>query len=176
MKTTLRLLGLLLALIPLGPQAWAQCITTSTLNYTTANLGNRKTATETVRGTSFTFGGYTSSVPGLQTNTFSVGTDGALTGRSLVWQLDNTGNSGTNESSVTLTFTRPVNNLALQLQDIDADVNFVDNLAFEAYTSGSTMAAQLTSDNFLREPTTPTWGMGKCRARQPARPVQPAAT
>ncbi|WP_198172610.1 T9SS type A sorting domain-containing protein [Hymenobacter ginkgonis] len=133
----------------LPASAWAQaCTTTSTLNNTNNATGNRKTSTETVGGTSFAYAGYTSSVPGTQTNTFSVGTNGALSGQTLVWQLDNTGNAGPNSSYVTLVFTRPVNNLTLQFQDLDSDTNFQDDLVFEPYLNGSSTPTTLTSANF----------------------------
>ncbi|UOQ66387.1 T9SS type A sorting domain-containing protein [Hymenobacter volaticus] len=151
MRTILRFAVLLLAwLTLLRTDAWAQaCTTTSTLNYANANTGDRRTATQTVGGTSFTFSNYTSSVPANQTNTFSVGTNNTyVSGQTLIWQLDNQGNSNPNSSSVTLTFARPVSNLTFQFQDIDSDVNFIDDLVFEAYVNGSTTPATLDATNF----------------------------
>ncbi|WP_324675530.1 T9SS type A sorting domain-containing protein [Hymenobacter sp. GOD-10R] len=119
------------------------------MNYTnTGTTGDERTRTRAVNGTSFTFNGYTSTVPAGQTNIFSVGTSGNLSGQSLVWQQDNQNVVGANSSSVTLTFTRPVNNLTFQFQDIDSDVNFIDDLVFEPYINGSTTPATLTSANF----------------------------
>ncbi|MDF7814242.1 T9SS type A sorting domain-containing protein [Hymenobacter sp. YC55] len=150
MRTTLRFAVLLLAwLTLLRTDAWAQaCTTASTLNYANAATGDRRTATQTVGGTSFTFSDYTSTVLANQTNTFAVGTNGNVSGQTLVWQLDNAGVAGTNSSSVTLTFTRPVSNLTFQFQDIDSDVNFIDDLVFEAYVNGSTTPATLDATNF----------------------------
>jgi uncharacterized repeat protein (TIGR01451 family) len=128
---------------------WAQCSQSNLLNYTTATTGSRKTATETVSNTSFTYSGYTSTSPSV--HTFSVETITTLSGTSLVWQEDNENVPLPNQASITLTFTRPVDNLTLRLQDMDADAtsHFRDNLKLDGYpvaTGGS--PAVLTASNF----------------------------
>ncbi|MET4105832.1 T9SS type A sorting domain-containing protein [Hymenobacter sp. UYP22] len=128
----------------------SDCNQVSTLNYTTTTTtGDRRAATETLGGTSFTYTGYTATSAG--TNVFSVGTNaGVLQGQSLVWTLNTTTVAG--NATVTLLFNRLVDNLTLNLQDIDRDItntNFIDNLRFDGYSTetGGTAVA-LTASNF----------------------------
>ncbi|AHJ99664.1 hypothetical protein Hsw_4069 [Hymenobacter swuensis DY53] len=127
----------------------SDCNQVSTLNYATAATGDRRTATETLGGTSFTYTGYTATLAG--TNSFSVGTNaGVLQGQTLVWNQNTTAIAG--NTTVTLLFNRLVDNLTLNLQDIDRDVanaNFVDNVRFDGYSvaTGGT-AVTLSAANF----------------------------
>ena len=174
MKPSLRLLIFLLACAAFGPPraALAQtCNQTSSLVYREANSTNvtdveKRAATETVSGTSFTYGGYTSTASGTTTNDiFQLTSDqqGAnLDARMLVWRQSNTGTSGTNNAEVdltspyaaqvTLTFTREVSNLSFVVQDIDRSVNgnggsnFTDELAVYALNGAGTRV-DLTNAN-----------------------------
>ncbi|MBT9392067.1 DUF11 domain-containing protein [Hymenobacter sp. NST-14] len=128
----------------------SDCNQVSTLNYTTATAGSRKTGTETVNGTTFSYTDYqTAQVTGA--NVFAVGTSpGILQGQTLVWNQTTTAISG--GSAVTLLFDRLTDNLTLTFQDVDADQttgNFIDNIAFEAYdvATGGTQIP-LSSANF----------------------------
>ncbi|MGY3090756.1 putative repeat protein (TIGR01451 family) [Hymenobacter sp. UYAg731] len=150
MKPLLRLLLLLLAWTALlrPGTAQAQCAQTNTLDYTTATAGDRKTTTETISGTSFTYSGYNSTSPTVRT--FAVGTIGNLSGTSLIWQ-ENSQNTDPNTASITLTFTRPVSNLSFVIQDLDSDptTNFTDNLKLDGFpTQSGGTAATLTAANF----------------------------
>ena len=59
--SALRALSLLLGGLALGVgPVWAQCNQSNLLNYATATVGTRKTATESVSNTAFTYSGYTS--------------------------------------------------------------------------------------------------------------------
>ncbi|GAB3852060.1 hypothetical protein GCM10028822_19360 [Hymenobacter terrigena] len=146
----MRVLLLLLGWLALGAgPAWAQCNQSNLLNYATAATGSRKTSTETISNTSFTYSGYTSTSP--TTRTFAVQTIANLSGTSLVWQEDNQNVPLPNQASITLAFTRPVDNLTLRLQDLDADASayFRDNLKLDGYptaTGGS--PATLAASNF----------------------------
>ena len=148
--SALRALSLLLGGLALGVgPVWAQCNQSNLLNYATATVGTRKTATELVSNTAFTYSGYTSTSPTVRT--FGVQTVANFSGTSLVWQEDNQNVPLPNQASITLTFTRPVDNLTLRLQNLDADATayFRDNLKLDGYptaTGGS--PATLTASNF----------------------------
>ncbi|WP_170170247.1 T9SS type A sorting domain-containing protein [Hymenobacter perfusus] len=121
----------------------SDCNQVSTLNYTTATTGNRKTGTETLGGTNYTY----SYAQNTAADVFSVATDGNLSGQSLVWQL--TTNTATRTATATLLFSRPVDNLTLALQDIDTGTQLTEAVQFNGFTttSGGT-AATLSAANF----------------------------
>ncbi len=127
----------------------SDCNQVSTLNYATAPTGDRRTAVETLGGTTLTYTGYTATAAG--TNVFSVGTNtGILQGQSLVWTLNTTTTLG--NATVTLLFNRLVDNLTLNIQDIDRNTttaNFIDNVQFDGYSvpTGGT-AVTLSATNF----------------------------
>ena len=161
MKPFLRSIGLLLAWAALlrPGSTLAQCSTaaTTTLNYATITpTGNRKAATDVVNSVSVTTSGYNSATAAGQTNTFAVGPNGSLAGNGnyLVWQQNYQGkNPGTtpNTSTVTYTFSRPVNNLKITVTDIDRDTqngNFIDRLTFDGYATatGGTAITLSTTD------------------------------
>ncbi|GAB3637576.1 hypothetical protein GCM10027422_31660 [Hymenobacter arcticus] len=96
----------------------------------------KRTATETISGTSFTAGSYLSGATGATTNdiyTLSSTYAAQIDGRALIWRQNNstlnfantTANNGSNNlntpmrATVTLTFTREVSNLKFRVQDID---------------------------------------------------------
>ena len=58
-----------------------------------------------------------------------------FSGTSLVWQEYNQNVPLPNQASIRLTFTRPVDNLTLCLQNLDADAtaNFHDDLKLDGY-------------------------------------------
>ncbi|MGI4885476.1 MAG: T9SS type A sorting domain-containing protein [Janthinobacterium lividum] len=162
MKTILRLWALLpiLALLGLPASSWAQtCNQVSKLDYTPAATTtiDKRTATETVGGTSYTASGYSSTVTAGQTNRFELATDATLSSRALVWQQNNIGRnpSGSpaapNVSTVTFTFTRPVSNFSIIVTDIDrntSSANFTDRLTFDGYaTTAATTPVTLVSSN-----------------------------
>jgi uncharacterized repeat protein (TIGR01451 family) len=122
----------------------SDCNQVSTLNYATAATGDRRTATETLGGTSFTYAYSQNNA----TDIFSVGTAVQVSGQTLVWQqLQNA--TSAKEASVTLNFSRPVSNLVLSLQDVDTGTNIIDNVKFDGFpTTASTTAATLTAANF----------------------------
>lgn len=127
----------------------SDCNQVSPLNYTTANTGDRRSATETLGGTSFTYTGYTPTLAG--TTIFGVGTNaGVLQGQTLVWNQNTTAVAG--NTTVTLLFNRLVDNLTLNIQDIDRNTsttNFIDNVRFDGYSvaTGGT-AVTLSAANF----------------------------
>ena len=138
----------------ISPLVYRQAASTSTTDV------EKRTATETVSGTSFTYGGYTSTATGTTTNDiFQLTTDqqdANLDARMLVWRQNNTNESlrGTNNAEVdltsgygaqvTLTFTREVSNLSFVVQDIDRSIggnggsNFTDELALYALNAAGT--------------------------------------
>jgi uncharacterized repeat protein (TIGR01451 family) len=140
---------LLVAVLLSPATAWAQCNQSNLLNYSTAATGSRKTSTETISNTSFTYSGYTTTSPTVRT--FGVQTIANLSGTSLVWQEDNQNVPLPNQASITLTFTRPVDNLTLRLQDVDTDAAayFRDVLRLDGYpTASGGSPAALTASNF----------------------------
>ncbi|TPG65604.1 T9SS type A sorting domain-containing protein [Hymenobacter nivis] len=167
MRQFVRFLTFLLAWNALGRTvAWAQCTAaaTSTFNYTTttatgtrmgtgtsSTAGSTNTFTDAVGRTSLTYNNYVRLATG-GTNTFAVGSNGALSSQSLVWQQNDVGSTlANNQVSVTFTFTRSVTGLRLVLQDVDRDdfipatgglfgtpasgADFQDNLTFNGYTT-----------------------------------------
>ncbi|WP_223652265.1 DUF11 domain-containing protein [Hymenobacter psoromatis] len=147
MKPIIRLLTLLLACAAFGPPrtALAQTCTTttSTLDYSAAPNGDRTATTETVGGaTTVTTSAYSTTVAGGRANTFSVGTDPNIYQKSLVWQ-QNTQNNGTatGAAKVTYTFSRPVSNLTIIVNDIDQSTvggaNFTDRMTFDGYVNAT---------------------------------------
>ncbi|MFD1467699.1 T9SS type A sorting domain-containing protein [Hymenobacter caeli] len=150
MRPILRLFLLLLAWGALGrASAWAQACTTatSTLDYSAATNGDRKATTETVGGaTTATTSAYSTTVTGGRTNTFAVGTNGNIYQKSLVWQLNTQSNGSTAGASsgtatVTYTFSRPVSNLVIIVNDIDQSTtggsNFTDRMTFDGYVNAA---------------------------------------
>ncbi|MBX0291681.1 DUF11 domain-containing protein [Hymenobacter sp. HSC-4F20] len=141
------------------------CNQVGSLSYAAATTGIRRGAvnggttssgptTDAVSGTttSISYQNYTSSNNSL--NTFEVKTDaGVLSGQTLEWQIDTDNTLGTaGSASVTLVFSRAVNNLTLDLQDIDRNTNtanFIDQVEFDGYATltGGTPAT-LTAANF----------------------------
>jgi hypothetical protein len=156
-------MGLLLALVPLGlPPAWAQTCPGSApggINYTiipntsfttatptgtrqgtgtSGNVGAANTYTDYASSTSLTYSNYTkNSTTGTNTNIFSVATNNSINGQTLVWQTsyDQAAPLASNQSTVTLTFNRLVDNLTLNLQDVDRGATWEDNLTFNGYTT-----------------------------------------
>ncbi|RSK50765.1 T9SS type A sorting domain-containing protein [Hymenobacter rigui] len=121
----------------------SDCNQVSTLDYTSATTGSRKTGTETLGGTSYTYSYAQNTVA----DVFSVGTDGNLSGQSLVWQL--TTNTATRTATATLLFSRPVDNLTLALQDIDTGTQLTEAVQFNGYTTTTAgTAASLSTANF----------------------------
>ncbi|MGI4740752.1 MAG: T9SS type A sorting domain-containing protein [Janthinobacterium lividum] len=162
MKTILRLWALLpiLALLGLPAISWAQtCNQVSKLDYTPAATTtiDKRTATETVNGTSYTASQYSSTVTSGQTNRFELATDATLASRALVWQQNNVGRNpngnpaAPNVSTVTFTFTRPVSNFSITVTDIDRNTssgNFTDRLTFDGYaTTAATTPVTLVAAN-----------------------------
>ncbi|MCA8833267.1 T9SS type A sorting domain-containing protein [Hymenobacter pini] len=121
----------------------SDCNQVSTLDYAAAATGSRKTGTETLGGTTYTY----SYAQNTTADVFSVGTDGNLSGQSLVWQL--TTNTATRTATATLLFSRPVDNLTLALQDIDTGTQLTEAVQFNGFTTttGGT-AAVLSAANF----------------------------
>ena len=62
-----------------------------------------------------------------------------FSGTSLVWQEYNQNVPLPNQASIRLTFTRPVDNLTLCLQNLDADATayFRDNLKLDGYPTAT---------------------------------------
>ncbi|RZK32527.1 MAG: hypothetical protein EOO63_01075, partial [Hymenobacter sp.] len=147
MKPSLQSLLFLLACAAFGPprialaQTCNQASTRSYRNDTGTTDVEKRTATETILGTSFTAGSYLSGAAGASTTasttndiyTLSSTYAAQIDGRALIWRQNNstqtfantTANNGTNNLStpmratVTLTFTREVSNLKFRVQDID---------------------------------------------------------
>lgn len=73
-----------------------------------------------------------------------------FSGTSLVWQENNLNISLPNQASIRLTFTRPVDNLTLSLQNLDANAtaNFHDNLKRDGYPTDTGASPTLTTSNF----------------------------
>ncbi|SHM07055.1 hypothetical protein SAMN02746009_03897 [Hymenobacter psychrotolerans DSM 18569] len=165
---------LLLAWGPLG-RAAAQAQQISRLTYREPNSTSttdveKRAATETVGGTSFTYGNYSSSATGSTTNPiteiFQLTSDQQgiqLDARMLIWRQNNQGvapaapstevNQNTTYAAfVTLTFTRDVTNLRLVMQDIDKGTpadggsNFTDQVAFRALNAAN-QYVDLTGSN-----------------------------
>ncbi|AII52165.1 hypothetical protein N008_09275 [Hymenobacter sp. APR13] len=139
------------------------CNSNNLLNYTLAATptGSRKTSTETFGSTTATYSNFTSTAPVGQDNFFDVenfvvnGTTPLLSGKALSWIQNYTNLPATNQSTVTLTFAQPVNNLTLVIDDIDASTqgvagsDFIDVLRLDGFpTSTSLTAATLTAANF----------------------------
>ncbi|RSK37474.1 T9SS type A sorting domain-containing protein [Hymenobacter metallilatus] len=121
----------------------SDCNQVSSLNYATAATGSRRTGTETLGGTSYTYS-YTQNTAA---DVFSVGTDANLSGQTLAWQL--TTNTATRSATATLLFSRPVDNLTLSVQDIETGTQLTEAVQFNGYTTttGGT-AATLSAANF----------------------------
>ena len=156
----LRALSLLLRgrALGVGP-VWAQCNQDNLMNYASATFGTRKTTTESVSNTAFTHSGYSTS-PAVRT--LGVQTVANFNGTSLVWQEDNQNVPLPNQASITLMFTRPVDNLTLRLQNLDANATayFRDNLKLDGYpTAAGGSPAILTASNF----TLGVWSRRKVR-------------
>lgn len=145
---TLRSAGLLgLLLLAGAPNAVAQCNQTVNFNYSSALDGDRTAGSDKLSagtpGTAVTYGSYTATTPAA-VNTFAVGTNTALasTGKFLVWQRNVTGGGPTSDvASVVFTFSRPVSNLTLTVNDIDKDLvapaSFIDRMTFDAYATAA---------------------------------------
>lgn len=109
-----------------------------------------------VNTVSVTTSDYNTATRNGQINTFAVGSDGSLAGNGnyLVWQQNYQGRNPTitpNATSITYTFSRPVNNLKITLTDIDRDTDnadFIDRLTFNGYaTATGGTAITLTGTN-----------------------------
>ncbi len=178
-----QLLATLWLLTGVAGSAWAQCATTSTLNYrtitpattrrgtgTVGNAGSANTFTDTQLNTSFTFNNYVKvgANAGTVTNNFTVGTNVNLgSNQTLLWQVSypSTETVANNQARVTLTFNRAVSNLSLTLEDVDyagAGGTWRDDIIFNGYAAvdangvptGTPIA--LTNANFTFAATTPT--------------------
>ncbi|RZK31129.1 MAG: hypothetical protein EOO63_04950, partial [Hymenobacter sp.] len=189
MNLTLRLLSLLLALAALlrPGNVWAQCVTTSTVPYTTAPATDptgKKTATETVAGISFTYGGYAvNSAPNnnATTSTLDVFEHSAtaytaqISGPALVWRQQRTSALPTGTTTnlefdantpyytyVTLTFAREVSNLSFVVQDIDKGLQGVTPDGGSTYTDEFIVQAKNAAGTLVTLPTGGvTWGSNK---------------
>ena len=167
MSRSLRLLLLLVAWTTLGRTvAWAQCNpagTTVTLDYSTRTTGEswiNKANTSVPATSSFTQVN-TNAVPYTSSDNNSTLAVGAFNGvTTLVWSVTEP-NSTTANSVVTYTFSRPVSNFSVRVQDIDASFTaagvlngvlapshgWTDQVTFTGANAGTAVTPTLTKAN-----------------------------
>jgi uncharacterized repeat protein (TIGR01451 family) len=80
---------------------------------------------------------------GASTSTLQIGTANSA---SLVWTNQYTAGS-TNTSQVTFNFTRPLANFTVQVQDIDANTGYQDQVIFQGSNNGASVTPLLTAAN-----------------------------
>lgn len=159
MKTTLLLLGLVSALVPLSTHAQGTCGSASNVFDFTAAANDDvdwRTRSATVGQTTFSTSGFASS-----NNVATFRTEDLTTNNQrLVWKADYAAINGT--STVTFTFSRAVSSLKIVVSDIDRNGqsgnrnNYQDAVTFDAYPTDEVSVANrigLTNDNVVNSRT-----------------------
>lgn len=135
------------------PVSNADCSQNSAVDFSERTVGEdwKAQAGVTVGNTTVSSGNYASSVAAGQTNILAISPAGTISTQSLMWQLDNKNVAANNTSTVQLTFSRPVRNLAFSMEDIDISTfaanksDFIDEVTFNAYALGSNTPYQLAA-------------------------------
>ena len=132
--------------IPL--QVVTPCVATATLDFSTTGATGEDwknhAAVSVPAGSSqtqVTTGGYTVDAASSANSTFVIGTQ--TTGNTIKWN-NNYANGSPKTSSVTFTFTRPVSNFTVRVEDIDAGPNYLDQVVFTGKNGAATVTPSLS--------------------------------